>query len=70
MTARLRERSTIIALIIAVALAAIVVVGVTLKEHVKPAASYAFDSLYEDRRGESYLDEQVLERLQSERPNL
>jgi hypothetical protein len=60
MKARLREPSTLIALALAVVLAVVVYIGTRHNAHIRAPTSFAFNSLYEVRRGESYVNELLL----------
>jgi hypothetical protein len=60
MKARLREPSTLIALALAAVLAAILYIGTRHNARTKAPTSFVFNSLYEVRRGESYVNELLL----------
>jgi hypothetical protein len=61
-SARLRERSTVLALILAAVIAIVAFVGVNQKETATPPTSYAFDSRYEVVEAEGRVNEAILRR--------
>jgi hypothetical protein len=62
MQARLRERSTVAALILAAAIAVVAFLGVHHKERFTRPTSYAFDSRYEVDEAEARVNEAILQK--------